>query len=278
MYVSPQKIPSLASQTVRLDRATGDTVIINIRESYQPSFTSIQNKPLNLPYTVESLIFENANKTALNGWLIKTKAKANGQTILFFHGNAGNIYSHYQLTLPLVSRGFQVFLFDYSGFGFSEGKATRDNILIDGEAAFQFVHKHFCNNQGKLILYGQSLGGHLAAVIAQKHEDQIDALIMEGAFSSHKDIAANRVWLLGRIFVKEKYSALKSLKNFHKPLLVIHSTVDNIIPFKLGRKLFEAANEPKTFYEIDKPHMMGPLYYADNIVAKINEMLVSSEP
>ncbi len=275
MYLQPTKIPNLANQTIRIDKETGDTLVINISENYQPTFVTLRNGPANLPYKIESVVFENIDKTPLNGWVISPKASDNGRTILFFHGNAGNLFGQYELALPFVKRGFQVFIFDYSGFGFSEGEATRSNVLKDGRAAFQFIHEREQNSNRQLIIYGQSLGGHLAPVIASEFQEQVDALVVEGAFSSHKDIAAHRASILGRIFVAEKYSAVESIKKLSKPVLVIHSTEDKTIPFKQGQKLFRAANQPKTFYEIDKPHMMGPIFYADSIISKLNSTILA---
>ena len=125
----------------------------------------------------------------------------------------------------------------------------------------------------KLVIYGQSLGGHLAAVVAQQRQDDIDALVIEGAFSSHKDIASKTAGIFGRIFVSEKYSAFKSIQEYKKPVLVIHSTEDEIIPFKMGQKIFENANAPKEFYEIKKCHICGPEFYADSISQKIINLL-----
>lgn len=194
-------------------------------------------------------------------------------TLLHFHGNAGFLLSQYQAMTPLLKYGFQAFVFDYSGFGFSDGKATRDNVLLDGNSALTYIKSRDDVKNTKLVIYGQSLGGHLSAVIAQQRQIDIDALVIEGAFSSHKDIAAKFAGFLGRIFVSEKYSAYKSIPNYKKPVLVIHSTEDEIIPFELGQKIFANANEPKEFYEIKKCHICGPEYYADSISEKIKNMV-----
>ena len=130
------------------------------------------------------------------------------------------------------------------------------------------------DNKGtKLIIYGQSLGGHLAAVVAKQREKDIDALVIEGGFSSHKDIAKSKGGFLGKLFIKEMYSGKISIKDFHKPLLVIHSSEDKEVPFALGKILFDNANEPKEFYEIKNCHICGPQFYADTISQKIKELL-----
>ena len=127
-----------------------------------------------------------------------------------------------------------------------------------------------------MVIYGQSLGGHLSAVVAAQRQNDIDGLVIEGAFSSHKDIAANIAGIFGRIFVNEKYSAVKSIKDYKKPLLVIHSTEDKIIPFKMGQKIFDNANSPKEFFEIKKEHILGPKFYTDEISKKIKSMCTAN--
>ena len=133
------------------------------------------------------------------------------------------------------------------------------------------------NNGGTILKTARSKefrtkeGREKAFLNLKKHE--IDALVVEGAFANHKDIAADRVPILGRIFVAEQYSGTKHLPDYTKPLLVIHSISDATVPISQGRKLFESANEPKAFYQIDSMHVRGPLYYADSISFKIQSML-----
>ena len=168
---------------------------------------------------------------------------------------------------------FQVFIFDYSGFGFSEGKATRKQVLSDANAALNYIKGREDVKGTKLVIYGQSLGGHLSAVVAAQRQEEIDGLVIEGAFSSHKDIAAENAGFFGRLLVCEQYSASESIRNYKKPVLIIHSTEDDIIPFEMGKKLFDNANNPKEFYEIKHCHMCGPDFYAESIAQKIKKMV-----
>jgi dipeptidyl aminopeptidase/acylaminoacyl peptidase len=274
VYLYPTKIPRDKKQGKMIDHAKADTTLMNIGEYFQPTFTDTRNNVKGLDYTVKSVVFKSSSGNNLNGWLIKpAKAKPLGITLLFMHGNAGNIMSQYPGALPLVRRGFQVFIFDYSGFGFSEGKATRSNVLKDGQSALEYVKGMEDVKNTKLVIYGQSLGGHLSVNIASRNQQLIDGLVTEGAFSSHKNIAASFAGFFGRMIVSEQYSALKAIKSYHKPVLIIHSTEDETIPFSHGKKLFAAANEPKSFYQIDKCHICGPLFYADSISNKIQRMV-----
>ena len=250
-----------------------DTVTLSFNADKSPHVVNSKNEPIDLPYTIESIFFKNRNEDNIHSWFMKPKENYNGVTIYFLHGNAGNMAYQYGLALPFVERGYQVFMIDYSGFGFSEGKATRKNVLIDANDGLKFLLANQAIKFEKLLIYGQSLGGHLAAVVANQNQESIDGVIIEGAFSSHSKIANETVPLLGYIFTREIYSAKKNIPFFKKPVLIIHSTEDTRIPFDHGKTLFDAAKEPKSFYSIEKPHVRGPLFYADSIVARMEKMV-----
>jgi len=227
-------------------------------------------------YTIESVVFKSSSGNNLNGWMLKPKNTKPAITLLHLHGNGGWLLSQFRAITPLLKHGFQVFIFDYSGYGYSEGSATRDNVLMDGNSALTWLKSRPDVQQTPIVIYGQSLGGHLSAVVASQRQNEIDGLVIEGAFSSHKDIAADRGGFLGRIIVSEKYCGFESIRSFKKPVLVIHSTEDKVVPFEMGQKLYENANAPKEFYEIVNCHICGPKFYADSISQKIKKMLNSN--
>lgn len=268
--------PTIAPQTAKTFKITiglDTTVIFFSGDNHQPTFTRNKKDTIQFDYTIESVVFTSISGHKLNGWFLKPKNSKATITLLHLHGNAGFLATQYSTISPLINKGFQIFLFDYSGFGFSEGKATRDNVLTDGISALDYLKSRSDVKNTKLIIYGQSLGGHLAVVVATQKQNEIDGLVIEGAFSSYKDIASHQIPILGRFLVKQGYSAIKSIKDFHKPLLVIHSTEDNEIPFYMGKKIFDNANQPKEFYEVEKCHMCAPTFYADSIADKIKNML-----
>lgn len=277
MFLQPTKLPQIPPDKDKITITTStaeDTTIVEFnRTTLQPTFFNRNKDTINFDYTIESVIFKSSSGNNLNGWLLKPKNATPKITLLHFHGNAGFILSQYQAMTPLLNYGFQAFVFDYSGFGFSEGKATRNNVLLDGNSALTYLKSRDDVKNTKLIIYGQSLGGHLSAVVANDRQAEIDGLVIEGAFSSHKDVGAETAGVFGRLLVSEKYSAINAIQDFKKPVLIIHSTEDETIPFELGQKIFTKANEPKDFFEIKKCHICGTNFYADSISTKIKKMI-----
>lgn len=247
----------------------GNPVTVSIDpNTYQPTFLKKSKDTLELDYTIESVIFENEKGNKLTGWMIKPKQTTPTVTILHFHGNSAYIGALFQGMIPLVAKGYQIFMFDYSGYGHSGGRATRKNVLRDGNAALTYVKSRSDVKGTKLVLYGQSLGGNLAGIVGAERQNEIDALVIEGAFSSHKDIAAEVAGFFGRILIAEKYASVEAIQNYEKPVFVIHSQLDRIVPYSLGVKIYNSANQPKLFFETDSCHICGPMKYADSISFK----------
>lgn len=246
-----------------------DTLTLTFNTDQTPVIRNSKNELADLSYAVENIHFVNQQEDTLNAWFIKPNENYNGITLYFLHGNAGNIVYNYLLMEPFVKNGFQVFMIDYSGFGFSQGKSKRKYVLTDAKDGLDYLLGRTDIKRDKLIMYGQSLGGHLAAVSGSQNQEFIDGLVIEGAFSSHKDAANDRVPFLSRIFVREMYSAEKNIGKLKKPLLVIHSTEDETIPYKHAERLFELANTEKELYTIDGRHVYGPLLYGDSIAEKL---------
>ncbi len=249
-----------------------DTIQLSFNSKHQPILKNNKTQDAGLKYKIIGKDFINSNGDSINAWLIKPNSY-NGTTIYYLHGNAGNIVYNFPLMESFANHDYQIFMIDYSGFGFSQGKAKRKNVLIDGNDGLNFLLNSPEIKYDKLIIYGQSLGGHLACVVATQNENMIDALVVEGAFSSHKDIANDVVPFLGRILVREMYSAEKSLPDFHKPVLIIHSKEDKTVVYKNGEQLFKVANEPKKFLSIKGRHVFGPILYFDTIANEITKML-----
>ncbi len=223
-------------------------------------------------FSIEAFNFISSSKNKLHGWLLSPKNIKPIATIIHFHGSANDILTQYRSISPLINYGFQVITFDYSGYGFSKGKSTRKNVLKDAYSFLDFVKKHKKLKESKLILYGQSYGGYLAAVVGSNSQERIDGIVIEGAFLSHKAEAKHEAPFWGN-FVKNEKKADQEIKKNKKPVLIIHSKQDKKVPIKFGKKIFEKANHPKTFYEIDKPHILGLQYYSKEISEKIKKII-----
>jgi uncharacterized protein len=266
--------PFKASQTKKSYTMRDSTVVFFEGENHQPTFTKNGKDTINYPFTIKSVMFNSENGHKLNGWILKPKNAKPTITLIHFHANSGMLLTQVVAISPLLKQGFQIFMFDYSGFGFSEGNAERKNVLTDGISAVDYVKNSPEFQNTKLVIYGQSFGGHLATVVATKKQNDIDALVSEGAFSSHDDIAGQGIWtIMARLTVKEMYAAKTYIKDFKKPVLIIHSDEDKTIPFKMGKKLYRKANQPKELFEIKGSHIMGPNLYPKEIAEKIKQMV-----
>jgi dipeptidyl aminopeptidase/acylaminoacyl peptidase len=274
-FLKPEKIPAQAKRG-KIGGANGDTTVIHFDgPNHQPLFTTVANIPIPAEYTIESITFPSTSANNINGWLIKPKGTKADITLLFLHGNGGNVLTEYPAAAAFAKRGMQVFIIDYSGYGFSTGTPTWKNVWNDAGAALQYLHKRADVKGTLLAIYGQSYGAYTAIGLAQKYQHLISGVVAEGAPTSRKDIAVyqTHTGVMARILVKEKHSAIKAIKKLHKPVLIIHSDEDKTVPFSMGEALFKEANEPKTFYRIHQCHICGPTFYADSIAWYIRQIV-----
>jgi uncharacterized protein len=204
------------------------------------------NRPPRPPAGAEDVWFASADGTRLHGWYFKTQGSETA-TIIYFHGNGGNVTNVGWLGESLAKRGFNVLAFDYRGYGLSDGVAADESELyLDGEAALQYVvnEKHAWPN--RIVLYGQSLGTAIATETAMRCE--CGALILESGFSSASSLGSRALpWLPRWLHVlgRNRFESARKLKKVHAPVLISHGDPDLTIPTDEGRALFAAANEPK---------------------------------
>ena len=273
-FVNPFPFPATTTWATLEAGTPNETKVYFNGTGHEPTFVKKSGDTLYKDIEFTGVFFTNKGGDRLHGYLLKSRqAKPLNINIVHFRGAANNlVINQFQAIEPLVRQGFTIFVFDYAGFGFSGGHATRKDLLDDGNAAISYM-KNNLESGTKLIAYGQSFGGNLAVAVAAKTQDKLDGLVTEGAFSSHKDMAAVDSGLGGRIFVKEIYSAKRTVDNFKKPILIIHSTEDETVPFSMGKKIFSAANQPKVMLEIKGKHLDGPTVSGEIITQKIKEML-----
>ena len=190
----------------------------------------------------------------LYGWYVPAPKRRG--VVLFFHGNAGNI-SHRLDSLKIFNElNLDTLIFDYRGYGRSEGKVSEQGTYRDGEAAWRYLREKRGIPAAQIVLFGRSLGAAIAAYVASRHRP--GALILESGFISVPDMAAALYpWLPARRLARIKYPTGEYLRTASCPVLIVHGRDDEIIPFEQGRKLFELAGEPKHFLELRGGHNDG---------------------
>lgn len=190
----------------------------------------------------------------LHGWYLPYPGAR--RVLLFFHGNAGNI-SHRQDSLEIFHRlGLNVLILDYRGYGRSEGRPSEAGLYRDARAAWDHLVEVRGVAPSDIVLFGRSLGGAVAAQLAS--QAQPGALILESTFSSARDMAREIYPILSWLIVRRfDLNTVERLGAVSCPVLVLHSRDDEIIPFELGRRVFEAAPEPKAFQALRGDHNGG---------------------
>ncbi|MBV9923800.1 MAG: alpha/beta hydrolase [Acidobacteria bacterium] len=207
-----------------------------------------------VPPGAEEVWFRNAEGLRLYGWLFHAKTQPAAGAVLYAHGNGGNVSYCGWVGEGLSARGFDVLVFDYRGYGRSEGEpAGEAGLYADAEAAYDFLTKERGVPAGRVALYGQSLGTAAVADVAARRE--CGALVLESGLSSAADMAAVIMpWLprFVRGLTKNKLDTVSKLPRVRCPVLVVHGGRDTVIPAAQGRKLFEAAPEPKRLTMVER--------------------------
>ncbi len=217
-------------------------------------YTALGQTPAEWGLAYEDVFLHSEDGVRLHGWYIPHHGSQ--KTLLFFHGNAGNI-SHRGASVEIFHQlGLNLFIFDYRGYGKSQGKPDEEGLYRDARAAWRYLTNERGFEQEEIILFGRSLGGAVAAELAA--EVQPGGLILESTFSSAKDVANALLPVLSRLIIlRYDFNTAAHVRRVASPLLVLHSPDDEIIPFHLGEKVFQAANEPKTFFRMRGDHNSG---------------------
>jgi uncharacterized protein len=228
----------------------------------QPKF--LYSPVRDVPYTpgdidlsYDKVVFETADYQTLSGWFIPAdNAKL---TVLFCHGNGGNMTHRLDTINILNELGLNCFIFDYRGYGNSQGKPSEQGTYCDAKAAYDWLTKQKHIAPENIILFGRSLGGSVAAQLAGIVK--VKALIVESSFTSYVDMGRKFYpYMPVRWFAAFSYRTIDYVKKVNCPIMIIHSRNDETIPFEFGLRLYDAAHEPKEFVEIFGTHNDGFLY------------------
>ena len=229
----------------------------------QPTLTfsptgEVPYNPGDIGLEYEKVQLETADHLILSGWYIP--AKNARFTLLFCHGNGGNISYALDSINIFYELGLNCLIFDYRGYGHSQGKPTEEGTYIDAQAAYDWLIKEKKLKPSEIIICGKSIGGSIAAHLASNAEAK--GLIIESGFTSYADIGQKFYpYLPVRPFARYGFKTIDYIKEVNYPILFIHSRNDEIVPFEFGLRLYEeAAKEPKEFIEIFGNHNDGFLY------------------
>lgn len=220
---------------------------------FQPTH-GLSFKPDQVGLDYEPVSLETADGVKLSAWFVPAKDQKG--LLLFCHGNAGNMSDRLMSIQLFHGLGLSVLIFDYRGYGDSEGSPSEAGTYRDAEAAWDYLVKTRKIPPGSIIVFGRSLGGAVAAHLAKANKPR--ALILESTFTWAGDLGAHHFpYFPVRLLSRFRYSAVEYVRRVSCPILVVHSRGDDIVPFRLGQRVYEAAREPKTFLEIRGDHNNG---------------------
>lgn len=221
----------------------------------------------------QDVFFTASDDTKLHGWFCPCdKPRA---VLLMAHGNAGHVASRAAWLRYLQSKAkVSVFIFDYRGYGRSEGSPTVEGVMKDATAARAKLRELAAVKDAEMLLMGESLGGSIAIQLAAESAPR--GLIVQSSFSSLRDVAdvhySNLSWLVSR----NRLESTSQIARYRGPLLQSHGTQDRTIPFSSGQKLFRAANEPKQFVAIEGADHNN--WLTDAYLKQLDEFIARVEP
>jgi fermentation-respiration switch protein FrsA (DUF1100 family) len=229
--------------------------------------------PADLGLAYEDVRIQTSDGVTLHGWMVP--CDGSDVTLLFFHGNAGNIGDRVENLRRLHEIGLQVFILDYRGYGLSEGSPSEQGLYKDAQAAYAHLLSRDDVNKERITVFGRSLGGAVAVDLASRVRCQ--RLILESTFTSAADMAGHILPILplGRL-VTERFDSASKIDKVRAPLLQFHGTQDEIVPYRLGQKLHALAREPKEFVPIpgathNDTYFVGGRAYFEKIRSFLSE-------
>ncbi|MBI3010889.1 MAG: alpha/beta hydrolase [Candidatus Omnitrophica bacterium] len=223
---------------------------------------------------LEDIRFHAADGVRLHGWLVE--APESPAVLLVCHGNAGNLIHRLEWIAELNQRGVSVFMFDYRGYGQSEGRPSEAGLYQDALAAYDVLTHQRRVSPQRIVLMGTSLGAAVATELATKRTAA--GLILETPFPSIAAMAkAHYGGLPLHVFLRSRYDLVRRLPTIRVPILVLHGDRDTIVPIALGRQVYETAPEPKAFYLIrgadhNDTYVVGGEPYFQRLLAFVQQV------
>lgn len=228
--------------------------------------------PSDFGMNFEHVVFTTQDGETLAGWFVPADGiKGTGRILVFCHGNGGNIGDRVRAIESFGNLGLDVLIFDYRGYGNSTGKPSEQGTYMDALAVWNHLKTRMVP-QEKIVVYGESLGGAVAVWLAEQVRP--GALVVESCFTSAADLARKMFPLLPvKLICRFKYDSLSMIGNVRCPVLVAHSSEDEMIPFGHGKRLYEKAPEPKKFVEMKGQHNDGGIIINEGYQKALKEFL-----
>ena len=235
---------------------------------------TIEQTPAEIGLPFRDIRFKSSDGVRLHGWLVPASPPT--RLLLFCHGNAGNISHRLDNIRLLHDIGISVLIFDYRGYGLSQGQISEKGFYLDSEAAHQVAVKWAEQHKAKLVIFGRSLGGIAAVHLGAN--GGCDGLILESTFTNMGAMARAHYPLpFVERWLKHRLNAAGEIGRLNAPILFVHGDTDRTVPIRLGRKLYEAASHPKEFYTIagaghNDTYLVGGKRYLDKIQAFLDKL------
>lgn len=232
-----------------------------------------------LPKQADNVWFTTTDGVKLNGWFLQARQQTAKGTVLYCHGNGGNLTYVRGVALDLANRGLDVLIYDYRGYGRSEGSIPSEaELYMDADAAYDFLTNKRNVKAENLAIYGLSLGTTAATDLAARKP--CGALVLEAPLSSASDMASATVPLIPRALhwiLKNRFESARKIAKVKCPVLITHGEADEIIPTEQGRKVFAAAHDPKKLMIIPRgTHWLPSVHgYMDSVADFIVTSLVT---
>jgi alpha-beta hydrolase superfamily lysophospholipase len=234
---------------------------------------TLQASPADRDLAYESLELVTEDGVALHAWWVPAPHPRQARaTVLFFHGNAGNISHRMDRLLQFHQLGLNTLILDYRGYGQSEGAPSEEGTYRDAQAGWDHLVRERKIPPARVLIFGHSLGGAVAAELASRQNP--GGLVIEASFLSVPEVAAHHYrWLPVRWISRYRYDSRAVLEQVRCPVLISHSREDEVVPFEHGRGLYSAAREPKWFMEIVGDHDRGFLTTGEAYVRQLDRLV-----
>jgi hypothetical protein len=226
---------------------------------FQDRLTYFPGPPAGAPAPVAGLELREewihtSDGVRLHAWRVRPAGRTERLgAVLVCHGNGGNIAMRGPTAETFAAMGHEVLLLEYRGYGASSGKTSEEGTYLDAVAAYDSLATDPGIDPERIFAYGESLGGAVAIELSRRRK--LRALVVESTFTSMPDIgAAVYPWIPVRLLARARYESIAKVPSLGIPLMVIHSPEDDLIPFEQGRRIFEAAGEPKSFLQTSGRH------------------------